>query len=76
MKVVGKYSKKPYKCRECGSEKEIGTNHWGACYPFCTVCKMQTPWDCLEPIPDGYKKPEEWKWVKLGNIAKITKGGC
>lgn len=71
--TIGKYSKKPYECTECGQEKEIGTNHWGECYPVCDVCKKQTVWKCLEPLPSGYKKPEPWKWYKLKDLVKIIK---
>jgi hypothetical protein len=56
----------------CGQEKEIGTNHWGECYPFCSVCQRHTVWVCQEEMPEGYEKPEPWKLVKLGDIAEIT----
>lgn len=72
MKTTGKYSNKPYRCMQCGTEKLLGTNHWGECYPFCYVCQTTTVWECLEPIPDGYKKPEPWKLVKLGDVCEIV----
>jgi len=72
LKTTGSYSYKPYKCKECGQEKELGTNHWGECYPVCDVCGKQTVWECLDPLPEGYTKPDPWKFVKLGDIADIV----
>jgi len=72
MKVTGKYSHKAYQCSSCGTEKEFGTNHWGSCYPWCNVCNEQTIWKCLEEVPEGYKKPEEWRTVKIGDILKTN----
>jgi hypothetical protein len=77
MKTTGKYSVKPYRCRRCGHEEEHGTNHWGAIYPTCKGCSWKNPlapqtvMDCLEPCPPGYKKPEEWRTVTLGEICEI-----
>lgn len=73
LKTTGKYSQKNYKCRNCGKEKLIGTNHWGAVYPSC-ACSRGGPaiWDCLEPVPEGYTKPEEWKIMRLGDVCKIV----
>lgn len=74
MKTTGNYTRKPYECTECGREEEIGTNHWGECYPFCRSCHKQTTWKCNEPAPAGYGKPMKWKRVKLGDIVEIKKG--
>lgn len=71
LKVTGKYSVKAYQCTECGSKKEIGTNHWGDCYPHCYICNKQTVWKCNEPVPEGYTTPKPWKAVKLSDILKI-----
>ena len=71
MKATGKYSLKPYKCTGCSQEKEIGTNHWGECYPYCNICNKQTVWECLEEVPEGYTKPKPWKWTTLGEVAEI-----
>ena len=75
---TGKYSQKMYKCRRCGHEELHGTNHWGAIYPFsCKGCSWKHPMarqvtmDCLEPVPEGYDIPEEWKTVTLGDIVEI-----
>ena len=72
METIGEYSKKKYKCRICGTEKLIGTNHWGCCYSWfgynhCPYCSLSEPtiWDCQEPVPEGYEKPEEWEIVRL-----------
>lgn len=78
-KTIGKYSYKQYKCRRCGSIESVGTNHWGEIYSPCKNCNWKHPmdgnptWDCLEPMPDGYDKPEPWKKVKLGDLIE-TKG--
>lgn len=78
-KTTGKYSHKQYKCRRCGSIESVGTNHWGEIYSRCKNCNWKHPmdgnptWDCLEPMPDGYDKPEPWKKVKLGDLIE-TKG--
>lgn len=81
MPTIGKYSYKDFKCRHCGHVKKIGTNHWGECYSLgnynsCPACGWKRPmdvtiWDCIEPIPEGYTKPEPWKIVKLGDICEI-----
>jgi DNA-directed RNA polymerase subunit RPC12/RpoP len=81
MPTTGKYSMKKYKCRTCGYEHLIGTNHWGECYSCggynkCPSCGWKHPmevtiWDCQEPAPEGYSKPKPWKIAKLGDICKI-----
>jgi hypothetical protein len=80
--TTGKYCEKRYKCKECGHEKMIGTNHFGECYslgnynacPQCPPFKRPTTWVCAEPLPEGMGTPEPWKMVKLGDIAEIVKG--
>ena len=71
--ITGKYSTKPYKCTGCGQEVEIGTNHWGEVYPNCYQCQKPTVWECLEPMPEGYEKPEQWKIVKFAQVAEIMR---
>jgi hypothetical protein len=71
-KTTGKLSHKPYQCAECGKERELQTNHWGECYPWCTVCEQPTTHKCLEEAPEGYGTPEPWKTVKLGDIADVS----
>ncbi len=73
--VTGKYTCKTYRCTGCGTEKQIGTNHWGQCYPYCGKCNTITVWECLEPVPDGYGVPEPWKLVSLGDVCEITPYG-
>lgn len=29
-----------YRCTECGTERQLETNHHVACYPQCTKCKQ------------------------------------
>ncbi len=79
MPTTGKLSRKPYKCKECGHEKQIQTNHWGECYslgnyntcPVCPPFKRPTVWICQEPLPENMGVPEPWKTVGLGQIATI-----
>jgi len=75
-KTIGKITHKLYKCIKCGHEQLQGTNHWGQIYSDCPKCQWKRPmemgsvWECQEPIPDGYSKPEPWVTVKLGNVIK------
>lgn len=75
-KTIGKVTHKLYKCVNCGHEQLQGTNHWGDIYPHCPKCQWKRPmefgsrWECLEPIPEGYDKPEPWVTVKLGDVIK------
>ena len=73
MKLIGKHSCKPYRCIVCGNEEEHGTNHWGKIYPHCRVCRCTTVWECLEPVPEGYGIPKDWKVVKLGDLVEVKK---
>jgi len=77
---TGKISPKPYKCRECGHQETHSTNHYGAIYIRCGKCSWKSPmsptkvFDCLEPLPEGWEKPEEWKMTTLGEVADIVTG--
>jgi hypothetical protein len=77
LKTTGKYSMKRYRCTRCSRIEMHGTNHWGEFYDRCDGCSWKNPldpivtWECLEKMPKGYKKPEKWEKVKLGDIAKI-----
>lgn len=70
LKTTGKYTRKRYKCTGCDTIKNQGTNHWGKIYPHCYTCNRVTVWECLEPIPEGYTTPPEWRIVRLGDILK------
>lgn len=65
---------KSYKCQACGHIIEASTNHYGEFYDRCRNCSWKSPMDpikthvCLEPLPEGWTKPEPWKKVKLGDI--------
>jgi hypothetical protein len=78
VQITGKYSHKQFKCRECGNIQTEGTNHYGAIYIRCNCCSWKSPlspikiFDCIDPLPDGWGIPEEWKLVKLGDIAHIS----
>lgn len=73
-KTIGKITHKLYRCTKCKHEQLHGTNHWGDIYPACPKCQWKRPmemgsvWECLEPIPEGYDKPEPWATVELGTI--------
>lgn len=72
MKTTGKYSHKLYRSKCCGYEEKHGTNHWGEFYnTYCKGCGQYSTWECLEPVPEGYTKPEPWKTVRLGDICEI-----
>ncbi|MCK4960781.1 MAG: hypothetical protein KAT00_15315 [Planctomycetes bacterium] len=77
MKTTGKYVMKRYKCKECGHESMIGTNHWGECYPRCRKCGWKRPMEagqtheCLEKPPKGYDKPKPWKRISLGEVCEV-----
>lgn len=66
MKTVGHITLKKYRCRVCGHEEQISTNHWGSCYSFgnyntCPSCppyKRPNIWDCQETPPEGYAAPK------------------
>lgn len=73
---TGPVSHKLYKCKTCGDERSVATNHWGEFYERCPKCGWKHPmetqvFECQEPLPEGYEKPEPWKIVKLGEIAEI-----
>ena len=77
---TGKYTYKNYKCTRCGNVEKQRSNHWGDIYPRCKECSWKNPmdpfsvWECLEPMPVGYEKPEPWVKVRLGDICKIQRG--
>jgi hypothetical protein len=54
------------------------TNHYGEFYDFCQ-CSWKSPMDpiktfeCLEPLPEGWARPEPWKKVRLGDVAEIKR---
>ena len=77
MKTTGQVSTKRYECVHCAHESQISTNHWGEVYSPCRNCSWKRPGQgnihkCLEPLPEGYAKPEPWTFVRLGDIAKIV----
>lgn len=62
------HSLKLYRCKECGHEQRIQTNHYGECYSFgnyntCPQCppyKRPNTWVCVEPVPKDGWVPEPW----------------
>ena len=45
---IFKVEAKLYRCKGCGNEKMIETNHYHECYPYCGRCNKQTAWECRE----------------------------
>jgi len=61
-----KASWKLYKCKKCGHEKRIQTDHYGECYGYmdsnmCHICgseeQQNCTWLCQEKPPEGEKIP-------------------
>lgn len=67
--MSNKVNYKPYKCKECGYEKEIQTNHYGECYSFgnhntCPSCppfKRPNVWVFNGDKPQEAWVPAPWK---------------
>jgi len=75
--ITGKVTAKKYRCKHCGHERTESTNHYGEIYSRCPSCSWKRPMDvcvseCVEPLPEGWDRPEPWKIVKLGDV--IEKG--
>lgn len=75
MPTTGKVTSKKYKCQTCGHELFASTNHWGEFYDYCPKCHWKHPMEtqvftCLEPMLEGYSKPEPWRLTRLGDILK------
>lgn len=61
---------------EADDDETGGTR--GKTYSFgrvnrCPNCGWKRPmdvtvWECIEPLPEGTERPEDWKVVKLGDI--------
>jgi hypothetical protein len=70
---ISKVSYKPYKCKACGHEKEIQTNHYGECYswgnyntcPSCAPYKRPNTWVFNGELPNNEQVPESWTKVSL-----------
>jgi hypothetical protein len=79
LQITGDMTPKRYRC-ECGYESVHSTNHYGSFYDHCPKCSWKSPMSpikvhaCLEPLPDGWGRPEPWKMVELKDIATIIKG--
>ena len=75
--TISRVSSKLYRCTRCGHKSEISTNHWGECYPTCKNCSWKNPMspivihECLELCPETHDKPQPWRVVKLGDVARI-----
>jgi len=74
-KITGRMSSKRYRCDRCGFVSKQSTNHYGKIYNMrCEDCSWKNgtqplvTMSCIEKLPKGYKKPEEWKSVTIGEI--------
>jgi DNA-directed RNA polymerase subunit RPC12/RpoP len=73
--TTGPVTVKLYRCKRCGHEQEISTNHYGECYSAghynaCPACPPwakypeyggSTIWICAAPCPPEMDKPANWK---------------
>jgi hypothetical protein len=73
MVKTGKVTWKRYECAACGGRSEHATNHYGEIYGCCRDCppwrRPSTVLRCLDPLPEGWGRPEPWRAVKLGGPA-------
>jgi DNA-directed RNA polymerase subunit RPC12/RpoP len=81
LQTTGKYSHKQYRCCTCGHEHSVDTNHYGEVYSRCLSCGWKHPMEsgrheCIEPLPEGWSRPEPWKMVRLGDICEIKGAKC
>lgn len=75
---------KRYRCKECGHEKEIDTNHYGECYswgghntcPQCPPYKRPNTWVCMETPPEGMERPPKWTKavIEVGSVENNCDG--
>ena len=78
LPTTSRVSVKLYRCTRCGHESKHSTNHWGDIYPTCDGCSWKNPMqpqtimECLEPMPEGFRKPEPWKFVRLRDVADVV----
>jgi len=56
---------KHYKCKDCGYDKEIDTNHYGECY---SIANYNTCPSCQPTVHDKYHKSVTW--VFAGELPK------
>lgn len=73
--TIGAVRSKTYRCKRCGHEQQIKTNHFGECYSMghfscCPACPPwakypefggSTTWICVEPCPAEMDKPANWQ---------------
>jgi hypothetical protein len=74
--TVGPAILKRYKCTNCDHIELFTTNHYGDIYNTrCPNCFWKggylRTFECLEPLPEGWAKPEPWKKVKLSDICEV-----
>lgn len=77
MQITGRITAKRYRCTRCGAESTESTNHYGDFYPMRPrCCGWKHPleaatFECLEPLPEGWARPEPWRKVRLGDLVKV-----
>lgn len=88
--TTGQITSKVYRCKRCGHEQQIETNHFGECYSVrhynvCPACPpwakypefgSVTTWVCAEPCPQDMDKPENWQVVKVKRRPHEVRGSA
>lgn len=88
--TTGQITSKVYRCKRCGHEQQIETNHFGECYSVrhynvCPACPpwakypefgSVTTWVCAEPCPPDMDKPENWQVVKVKRRPHEVRGSA
>ena len=75
MRTTGEMLLKRYRCKnvDCQHVRLVSTNHYGDIFDRCPKCSWKHPRDvtiseCLEPLPTGWIKPDEWTTIRLGEV--------
>lgn len=77
--TTNRIKSKLYRCKRCGHERQIQTNHYGECYSLghynaCPACPPWakysefgglTVWVCTEKCPEDMAVPEPWTAAKI-----------
>ena len=76
--MADKLEYRNYRCKECGHEKSIQTNHFGECYSFgnhntcpsCAPYKRPNTWIFNGEVPPDAWVPAPWKKAEI-KVKKI-----
>jgi hypothetical protein len=53
-----------YRCRNCGNENKISTNHLGACIDYCRECSWKPSWGPDAAVPFNGRTYRNFYYVK------------